>query len=77
MVVSFLQKIKVFWIVLFISSVQAQSCRNYFQFTQGYDGSTEGIITVQLPLMSNLNLKLILSLGAQLYSVSQVLRPTK
>jgi hypothetical protein len=65
-----LPKIIFILILFFISPIQAQSCRNYFQLTQGYDGRTEGLITVQLPFMSNLNIKVILSLGAQLYSVS-------
>lgn len=68
---AFLQK--VFWFLFFISNfllANCQSCRNFFKFVQGSDGRTEGAVTIYLPEVPEHNLKVILSLGAQLTSVS-------
>ena len=51
-----------------ISSSESQSCDNFFQYMH-VNGNIEGVIRYYPPQVSEHNLKVMLSIGAQLPSV--------
>lgn len=64
---------RIFAIIVFAalsSRISGQSCTRLFQYIQGDGGDVEGLVTLQPPLVAEHEVKVVLSIAAQLPSVS-------